>query len=135
MRTLTRYLEKRTANSVYRLTTSELKPVLVPDHLLADDAKDDGCGVVLPHGLQPVQLIIREPVPTCHPDQSCGRGRKRHTRDILAKSVIEPASFLTVKLDWYRTSPQWKRTTQTMTMFSSGNTQVFSLSNDLDSES
>ena len=33
------------------LTTSELKPVLVPDHLLADDAKDDGRGVALPLGL------------------------------------------------------------------------------------
>ena len=33
------------------------------DHLLADDAKDDGCGVVLPHGLQPYSSSYVSPFP------------------------------------------------------------------------
>ena len=41
----------------------QIRPVLVPDHLLADDAKDDGCGVVLQLGLQPYSSSYVNPFP------------------------------------------------------------------------
>ena len=46
-----------------RLVQYRLRSVLIPDHFLADDAKDDGYGVVLPLGLQPYSSPYLSPYP------------------------------------------------------------------------